>query len=304
MPAGKEPTEMIRSMTAYGRATAVVHDREFTVEIKSVNNRYFDCSVRLPRTWSFMEGRVKSYLSAAGVSRGKVDVTITEQVLQSTGGVVRLDAAMAESYIAALRELCQQFDLVDDISVMRVAENRELFVVQKADDNLEQLWTDVQQVLSQATTQFLAQREAEGERLKNDIAQKKEAIARIVPQIEELSEKSKAEYHDKLKARLEQALSDQRITIDENRILTECALFADRVAVDEETVRLRSHFDTFDGLLQSDGPVGRNLDFLLQEMNREINTIGSKCNNTEITGLVIAVKGELEKIREQIQNIE
>lgn len=146
-----------------------------------------------------------------------------------TGGVVRLDAAMAESYIAALRELCQQFDLVDDISVMRVAENRELFVVQKADDNLEQLWTDVQQVLSQATTQFLAQREAEGERLKNDIAQKKEAIARIVPQIEELSEKSKAEYHDKLKARLEQALSDQRITIDENRILTECALFADRV---------------------------------------------------------------------------
>lgn len=125
-----------------------------------------------------------------------------------------------------------------------------------------------------------------------------------MPQIEELSEKSKAEYHDKLKARLEQALSDQRITVDENRILTECALFADRVAVDEETVRLRSHFDTFDGLLQSDGPVGRNLDFLLQEMNREINTIGSKCNNTEITGLVIAVKGELEKIREQIQNIE
>lgn len=295
---------MIRSMTAYGRAKAVVGGKDILAEVKSVNSRYFDCNVKLPRLYGYMEGRIKSYLSERGVARGKLEVCITVDLTESAGVGVALDCALADSYLEALRQLRDRYGLRDDISVMSVAANRDLFLVKKAEADAEQDWLDVLSVLQSAVDQFMAQREREGENLRRDILEKKNRIAAIVPLVEEKSEETKAGYQQKLQRRLEQALKDQRITVDENRILTECAIFADKVAIDEETVRLRSHFDTFDQLLDRPEPVGKNLDFLLQEMNREVNTIGSKCNHLEITRLVIQMKGELEKIREQIQNIE
>ena len=294
----------MQSMTAFGRAVRTVAGKEIIVEIKSVNNRYLDCSVRTPRSYSFIEEKIKPHLLAAGVTRGKIEVSLSVNTVDSPEVTVVLDEAYAASYVAALEQLRDRFGLKDDISTMRVAANRELFNVQAAETDPEEAWGDISAVLDEALVVFLSGRAAEGERLARDLAAKIDGIKVLVDRIEVLSREDIAAYHDRLLTRLRSVLEDNRVTVDENRILTECAIFADRVAVDEELVRLRSHFDAFAAISASSEPVGRKLDFLMQEMNREINTVGSKCSNTEIAHLVVEVKSELEKIREQIQNLE
>ncbi len=295
---------MIRSMTAFGRARATVGGKNITVELRSVNNRFFDCSAKLPRAFSFLEEKIKPYLQAASISRGKVDVFITIDVIDSPTVEIALDEGYTAAYLAALRTLGNTFGLKDDISIMSVAQNRDLFLVKKPEEDAEQDWADLRVVLDEAVAKFLAARTREGENIKRDLQGKVAAIRTKVDQIEELSLKDTQTYREKLEARLREMLSDNRIVFEESRILTECAIFADRIAIDEELVRLRSHFDGFDEILGSEEPVGRRLDFLVQEINRETNTIGSKCQNSVIARLVVDIKCEIEKIREQIQNIE
>lgn len=295
---------MIKSMTAFGRARATVGGKDITVELRSVNNRFFDCSVKLPRSFSFLEEKIKPYLQASSVSRGKVDVFIGIDVIDTPNTQIVLDEGYAAAYIAALNRLKSTFDLCDDISVMSVAQNRDLFIVQKSEDDAEQDWEHVRSVLDEALKKFLAARTREGENIERDLREKLDAIRSRVDRIEAISAEDTETYRQKLEARLREMLSDNRIVFEENRILTECALFADRIAIDEELVRLRSHFDGFCEILASSEPVGRRLDFLVQEINRETNTIGSKCQNAAIAKLVVDIKCEIEKIREQIQNIE
>ena len=297
---------MLRSMTAFGRARALsaCGTKDITVELKSVNNRFLDCTVRLPRMYSFLEEKVKAYLTERGIVRGKIEVYLGVDVLQEEGTVITLDRALAASYIRALEELRDEFSLKDDISVMRVAANRDLFITKKAEDDLEKDWEDVRAVLGAAVDVFLAAREREGENLRRDILDKAEKIKQCAAQVKVLSETDIAGHRDKLDARIHKLLDDHSIQIDEQRILTEVAIFADRAAIDEELVRLNSHFSGLEDILNSPEPAGRRLDFLLQEMNRETNTIGSKANNAAIARLVVDMKCELEKIREQIQNIE
>lgn len=295
---------MIRSMTAYGRAKWQTGGKDITVEIRSVNNRYLDCAVKISRMYGFLEERVKSYIKEKGISRGKIDVYINIDLIDTQGVSVSLDSAYAQSYLEALYRLRDTFGLRDDISVMRVAANKDIFAVTKPDEDTEGDWNDVKFVLDEALDEFLSMREAEGARLRDDIAAKKEALAARVPEIEALSREDTAGYASKLEARLRQVLADRDLKIEESRILTECAIFADKVAVDEETVRLDSHFRAFDEMLDSEEPVGRKLDFLIQEMNRETNTIGSKACDVRIAKIVVDMKNEIEKIREQVQNIE
>ncbi|MGM9653587.1 MAG: YicC/YloC family endoribonuclease [Eubacteriales bacterium] len=297
---------MLKSMTAFGRARALSASgaKDITAEIKSVNSRFLDCTVRLPRAYSFLEEKIKAYLSERGIVRGKIEVNIGVDVLAQDGAEITLDRALTRSYLDALHALRDEFSLPDDISVMSVAANRDLFLLKRTEDDLESDWNDVRAVLSSAVDSFLAAREREGENLRRDILGKAEKIMGCVEKIRTLSEGDIAGYRDKLDARIHQILGDYSIQIDEQRILTEVAIYADRAAIDEEIVRLRSHFSALTGILDSPEPAGRRLDFLLQEMNRETNTIGSKANNAEIARLVVDVKSELEKIREQIQNIE
>lgn len=295
---------MLKSMTAFGRSKQTVGGKDITAEIRSVNNRYFDCNTRLPRAYSYLEEKIKPYLQSRGISRGKVDVSISVEVLETEGIDIELDTAYAKGYVDALRRLRDEFGLADDISVMSVARNSEIFHIHKPEENAEADWQNILTVLSVATDAFLEGRAAEGANIEKDLRGKVENIQGITEKIEALSEQSIRSYHTKLRERLVQVLADNKVTADENRILTECAIFADRVAIDEELVRLRSHFKAFDGILQLNEPTGRKLDFLIQEMNREINTIGSKCSDSTIAHLVVDVKTELEKIREQIQNIE
>lgn len=295
---------MIRSMTAFGRYKATVGGKEITAEIKSVNNRFFDCSVRISRAYSYLEEKIKPYLSSRGISRGKVDVSITIETVSSDRVSVSVDEGYAKGYIDALRTLRDKFGLADDISVMTVARNSDVFCVRTPDTDAERDWQEVLSVLSVATDRFLAGREREGANLISDIRLKFAHIRELTGEIGQLSAADVTGYRAKLEERLRNVLADHNVTADENRILTECALFADRIAVDEELVRLASHLDAFEEIAASDEPVGRKFDFLLQEMNREINTTGSKCSDAAIARLVVEVKNELEKIREQVQNIE
>ena len=295
---------MIKSMTAFGRARRTVGGKDVTVEIRSVNNRFFDCSVKLPRAFSFLEEKIKPHLQGAGITRGKVDVFIGIDVVDTPDTNIAIDESYAGAYISALRSLGERFGLRDDISIMSVAQNRDIFIVKKPEEDAERDWADVSAVLDEAVEKFLSGRAREGQNIEADLVSKVNAIRVRVDSIEALSEADTLTYREKLEARLKEMLSDNRIVFDENRILTECAIFADRIAIDEELVRLRSHFDGFEDILSSDEPVGRKLDFLVQEINRETNTIGSKCQNASIAKLVVDIKCEIEKIREQIQNIE
>lgn len=295
---------MIRSMTAYGRAEQVVEGKEITVEMKSVNSRYFDCSVKVSKLYGFLEEKIKSHLQNCGVSRGKVDVYVSIDILETLGLEVNLDDAYAGGYIKALRKLRDTYGLADDITVMTVAQNRDIFSVRKPDEDIEHDWQLVKPVLDAAIVQFNAMRENEGANLKNDIRIKSDKLKEMAAQVMERSEVCRVTYAQKLESRLRQTLADLNIEIDSARILMECAIFADKIAVDEELVRLSSHFSTLDKTFMSDEPIGRKLDFLVQEINREINTIGSKANDIEIATIVVDMKSELEKIREQIQNIE
>ena len=287
---------MLKSMTAFGRCRQTVAGKDITAEIKSVNNRYFDCNVKISRTYSFLEERIKA--------RGKIDVYVGIDVLEQEGVSISLDPAYTEAYIRVLRELRDNYSLTDDISVMSVAANRDVFVFTKPEDDLEGDWADVCTVLDGAIDAFIAGREREGANIESDLCQKVENIRAMAEEVAKLSAEDLEKYPSKLETRIKQFLSDQSITIDEQRILTEVAIFADRVAIDEELVRLSSHFDAFYTIIGAGEPAGRKLDFLLQEMNRETNTIGSKANNTKIAHTVVNIKTELEKIREQIQNIE
>ena len=295
---------MIKSMTAFGRAKQTVGGKDITIEIKSVNNRFFDCSTKLPRAFSFLEEKIKPYLQSRSISRGKVDVFVSIDVIDTPNVSFCIDEGYAASYISALRTLGERFNLKDDISVMSVARNSDVFIIRKSEEDTEKDWCDLKVVLDQAIDKFLAARLKEGENICSDLRLKVENIKRNVETIEKLSVSDTVTYREKLEAKLRDMLSDNRIVFDENRILTECALFADKIAIDEELVRLRSHFDVFADILDSDEPAGRRLDFLVQEINRETNTIGSKCQNAAIAKLVVDNKCEIEKIREQIQNIE
>ncbi len=290
-------------MTAYGRSTGTVDGKNIVVEIKSVNSRFFDPSVKVTRNYSFLEEKIKSYLQTK-ISRGKVDFWLGVEVVENVGCDIALDAAYAESYIRALRSLRDTFDLPDDISVMRVAANRDLFVITKPEEDVETLWNKLLPLIDEALDAFTNMRLSEGAALCRDLSEKKENIKRLSEMVRVKSAVCVTGYREKLEARIKQLLEGYPVTVDEGRILTETAIFADKVAIDEELVRLSSHFAAFDEILKSDEPIGRKLDFLVQEMNRETNTIGSKCNDAEIAHLVVDIKCEIEKIREQVQNLE
>ncbi|MBQ2989533.1 MAG: YicC family protein [Clostridia bacterium] len=293
---------MIRSMTGYGRAKREIGGRNILVEIKSVNNRYLDCSVKVPKIFGFLEDKIKSYLSSKGISRGKLEVYVAIDVLEEIGISVELDTAYAASYIAALRRLSEEFGLENDITTMAVAANRDIFSVKKADEDMDREWNNLLPVLEEATDAFIASREREGANMKADVEAKKRRVMELAAQIAPLSAADVKNQYAKIEARIKQLIGD--VAVDEARLITECAIFADKIAIDEELVRLASHFEAFDGILASDEPVGRKLDFLLQEINRETNTIGSKACDVAIAKIVVEIKSELEKIREQIQNIE
>lgn len=295
---------MIRSMTGFGRCRETVEGLDITVEIKSVNSRFLDCTAKISRAYGYLEERVKPYLMSRGVTRGKVDVWISVDVMDSGSVEITADEGYLQGYLNALYTLRDKYGLRDDISVMSVARNHDIFQIKKPDEDIEHDWERVLTVLSKAVDTFLAVREREGERLAEDLRSKMENIKEVVARIEELSLADVSTYRERLAERIREALSDCQITPDETRLLTECAIHADKVAVDEEMVRLRTHFSAFEEILSSGEPVGRKLDFLMQEMNREINTTGSKCSDAQIAHLVVDVKCELEKIREQIQNLE
>jgi uncharacterized protein (TIGR00255 family) len=259
--------------------------------------------VKLPRLFSFLEDKVKKQLSNRGIARGKVDVYISIDVTDTAGVEVEIDKTYAKSYIAALRKLAEEFDLPCDITTMRVAQNRDIFAIKKAEEDAEAEWQALLPTLNEALDAFIAAREREGENMRRDISEKKANIMAMAEKIAPLSRADAEKQYEKMRERI-YALVGDTVPLDETKLITECAVFADKIAVDEETVRLASHFEAFDNILLSEEPVGRKLDFLLQEMNRETNTIGSKACNIEIAKIVVEMKSELEKIREQIQNIE
>ena len=292
---------MIKSMTGYGRAVETVNGREFTVELRSVNNRYLDCSVRLPRILSFAEDAVKQAVKAS-ISRGKVDVFITVRSEAGDEVQVTLNKSVLQSYLAAMHQMVDEFGVKDDISVSAVSRLPEVFVIEKPQVDEEQLMADLMGVVAKALEGYDAMRKAEGEALDRDLRSRGQTILELVGQVEQGNAQTVVDYRARLEAKLQEVLANT--AIDESRILTEAAIFADKVAVDEETVRLRSHLEQMNTMLTGGGAVGRKLDFLLQEMNREANTIGSKCSDVRLARIVVDMKAELEKIREQTQNIE
>ena len=292
---------MVKSMTGYGRARSTIHGRDITVEIRSVNNRYLDCSIKMPRVYIFAEDAMKALVQKT-VSRGKVDVFVTIDTVEAAGTAVRADAALAGAYLQAIRSLGEQYGLPEDVSALSLARMPDVLTVTRADEDLEAVSGDICSVLEEALSAYQTMRSVEGEKLAADIAGRLDTIEALTGKVEARSPQTVAEYRRKLMERMNEVLAST--TIDESRILTEAALFADKVAVDEETVRLRSHLSQLREMLRSDVPVGRKLDFLIQEVNRESNTIGSKCSDLEIARWVVDLKAEVEKIREQVQNIE
>ena len=292
---------MVKSMTGYGRAVETVNGREFTVEIRSVNNRYLDCTVKLPRSFSFAEEAVKAAVKNA-VSRGKVDVFITVRSETEADVQVTLNRPVLEGYLAAMRQMVSDYGVKDDISVSTLSRMSDVFVVDKPKADEDQLKADLLSVVDKALAAYDAMRVTEGLALENDLRSRAATILELVAQVEELNPKTVSDYRRRLEEKMREVLENK--SIDESRILTEAAIFADKVAVDEETVRLRSHLEQMDAMLSGNGGIGRKLDFLLQEMNREANTTGSKCTDVKVARIVVDIKAELEKIREQTQNIE
>ena len=288
-------------MTGYGRAVENINGREFTVELRSVNNRYLDCSVRLPRILSFGEDAVKQAVKAS-VSRGKVDVYISIKSENGADTTITLNKAVLEGYLAAMRQMVTECGVADDISVSTVSRLPEIFSVEKPEVDEEALQADLLSVVGKALESYDAMRQREGAALDADLRSRGDKILELVANVEAGNAQTVIDYRARLEAKLKEVLANT--SIDESRILTEAAIFADKVAVDEETVRLRSHLEQMNNMLTAGGAVGRKLDFLLQEMNREANTIGSKCTDVRLARIVVDIKAELEKIREQTQNIE
>jgi len=294
---------LVKSMTGYGRARETRNGRDITVEVRSVNNRYLDCTVKMPRAYIFAEDAVKAAVQKAA-SRGKVDVFISVDSLGAEETVVKVNEPLAKQYIDAMKQLISLGGgyVKSEYRATDLARLPDVLTVTKAEEDLETISADLGAVLDEALKNYVAMREVEGKKLAEDILSRLETIEAITAKVEERSPKTVAEYREKLTARMNEVL--QSTTIDESRILAEAAIFADKVAVDEETVRLRSHLAQLREMLCSDIPVGRKLDFLIQEVNRESNTIGSKCTDLEISKWVVDLKAEIEKIREQVQNIE
>ena len=292
---------MIRSMTGYGRAVQTIEGREITVEMRAVNNRYLDLSVKLPRMYGFAEDAVKSAVKGQ-ISRGKVDIFISVNALEDESMKVSLNHPVLEGYLAALRTLPETYGVRDDISVMSLARLPDVFVVEKQEQDEQKLTADILGVANEAIAKFNAMREKEGAAMEQDLRSRAKTVLSLVEKVEQRSPVTLAEYRARLTEKMQEVL--QNTNIDEGRILQEAANYADKIAVDEETVRLRSHLSQLDQMLTAGGAIGRKLDFLLQEFNREANTIGSKGNDLEQARTVVEIKAELEKIREQTQNIE
>ena len=292
---------LVKSMTGYGRAVETVNGREFTVELRSVNNRYLDCTVKLPRSLSFGEDAVKQMVKNT-ISRGKVDVFISLRSEGAQDVQITLNTAMVEGYLGAMRQMAADYGVQEDISVSLLSRMPDVFTVEKPEVDEEQLLADLLSVVSKALANFDAMRSAEGKALENDLRSRGQTILSLVSQVDEGSGLTVSDFRVRLENKIKEVLANT--AIDESRILTEAAIFADKVAVDEETVRLRSHLEQMNHMLTTGGAIGRKLDFLIQEMNREANTIGSKCSDVRITRVVVDIKAELEKIREQTQNIE
>ena len=292
---------MIRSMTGYGRQQKTIDGMNITVEIKSVNHRYFEFSSRVPRAYGFLDEKIKSYVQSR-VARGKIECYVQIEELEAEDCIVEINHSLASGYYNALKELADRYQLKNDISVSLLSRYTDIFSVHKADADEEKIWDAVRDVLSDAVDAFVAMREVEGAKLREDILSRCVTILDCVAFVEERSPQTVKEYSDKLLARMNEVLAD--VHVDEQRILAEAAIYADKVAVAEETVRLRSHIEQLRNFMESEEAIGRKTDFLVQEINREANTIGSKAQDVEIAKRVIAVKAEVEKIREQVQNIE
>lgn len=292
---------MLKSMTGYGRGEDTVEGRHIVFELKSVNHKYFELNSRITRGYAFLEERLKGYLQGK-ISRGKVDLFLQIENLEEAGVEVQINHSLAAGYYEALKALKEAYHLPDAPSLALLSRYPEIFAVHKTPEDEEAVWQAVMQVAAPAVESLLKMREAEGERLRADIMEKAGNILVMVEKVEELAPAAVNEYRERLQNRIQELLGSNRF--DEQRVLTEVAVFADKSAVDEETVRLRSHFSQLEKLLDAQDPVGRKIDFLVQEMNREANTIGSKSQNTAIAYLVVDIKSEIEKIREQVQNVE
>lgn len=294
---------MIRSMTGFGRAQMTVDTMNITVELRSVNHRYFEFNSRVPRNYGFLEEKLKSFVGSL-VARGKIECYVSVENLEDSDVEILVNHSLATSYLNALKELAErnELNLRDDLALSTLARNNDIFVIHKQEADEEKIWSAVKVVAEEAVAKFVSMREAEGEKLKADVLFRADEILKKVAIIEERSPETVKEYNHKLLSRINEFLSD--VQVDEQRLLTECAIFADKVAVAEETVRLRSHIDQLRLFMDSNEAIGRKIDFLVQEMNREANTIGSKAQDVTIARNVIDIKAEIEKIREQIQNIE
>lgn len=292
---------MIKSMTVFGRVQETVDGMNVTVELRSVNHRYFEFTAKVPRTYGFLEEKLKTFTNSL-VSRGKVECYVAVEQLEESETTVSVNASLAKGYVDALRQLSEMFDLSADVSAAALSRYPDVLVLQKTAADEERIWNAVRSVAEKAVRRFIEMRETEGAKLKADILSRADTILEHVAFVETRSPQTVKEYNEKLKQRMEELLGNTQI--DEQRLLTEAAIFADKIAVDEETVRLRSHISQLRTFMEADEPIGRKLDFLVQEINREANTIGSKAQDVEIAKRVIAVKAEVEKIREQVQNIE
>lgn len=291
----------MKSMTGYGRAKQELHGRTITAELRAVNHRYLDCTVKAPRQYGFLDDAVKK-AAAARIARGKVEVYISVETQEGGDIAVTVNHALAEHYLAALHELADKYGLRDDVSVMSLAKLPDVLGSERVEQDADEMTRDVLTVFTEACDSFDEMRAREGVKLAEDVRNRASEIERMVGEVEKRSPERVREYREKLLARMQEVLADT--SIDETRIVTEAAIYADKTAVDEETVRLRSHLQQLDGMLNEEKPIGRKLDFLVQEMNREANTIGSKANDVSMAQTVVNIKSEIEKIREQIQNIE
>lgn len=292
---------MLKSMTGFGRSEKIINGRDITVEIRALNHRYYEFSARIPRNMGYLEEKLKTALGGK-IFRGKTEVSVTIVNVEETDSVIEVNLPVAKGYLEALRKANGELGLTDDITLSRISRFPDVFTVRKAAVNEDEIWEDVRQTAEEALDSFIAMRETEGSRIKADFTGRIGYIGELLEIIEERSPKVNEKYRERLYFKLKEILDDKNI--DESRILTETAIFADKTAVDEETVRLRSHINQFRSLIELNEPVGRKLDFLIQEFNREVNTIGSKAQDAEITKIVVELKSEIEKIREQIQNVE
>ncbi len=292
---------MLKSMTGYGRAQSILNGRDILVEIRSVNHRYYEYSSRVPRTYSYIDEKLKAMLKT-GISRGKVEISVSINNIEGRDTEIAVNKGAAEGYVNALRGVADELGLTDDLSLSKLIKLPDIFTIQKTPDDEEQVWEDVAAVAQEALDRFVEMRAVEGERLRSDVLEKSDTILALVQKVEEQSPRTVEAYRKRLYQKLTEILENK--DIDQQRILTEAAVFAEKIAVDEETVRLRSHISQLRSMMDCTEAVGRKLDFIVQEMNREVNTIGSKAQDLSITKLVVDMKAEIEKIREQIQNVE